>query len=140
MRFKALASIAATAALALAAAPGVAAAAPVDVVDFRLSPTCVRPGGQLTAHVTLRNNTAGALSTYAQSWVGIGPLELSTGGVEGPFLVPPLSTLSQDKTTTVGQGTPPGLYQVNLGVGPSADSPRSWSQRSALLVVSPLFC
>jgi hypothetical protein len=139
MRFKALASTAATAALAFAA-PGVATAAPVDVVDFTLSPTCVRPGGQVTAHVTLRNNTAGALSTYAQSWVGIGPLELSTGGVEGPFLVPPLSTLSQDKANTVGQGTPPGVYQVNLGVGPSADSPRSWSQRSALLVVSPFFC
>ena len=140
MRSKILASMGAAAAFA-AAAPSAASAAPVDVVDFTLTPSCVRPGGQVTAHVTLRNTTLGTLNTYAQAWATVGPwAEVYSSSPEGPYPVPPLATLSQDKAIAIEQWTPPGVYEVHVGVGPSAATPRSWSQRTAQLKVSYFFC
>jgi hypothetical protein len=140
MRSKVLASIGAAAALA-AAAPSVASAAPVDVVDFTLTPSCVRPGGQVTAHVTLRNTTLSTQNAYAQAWVTVGPwAEVYSSAPEGPYPVPPLATLSQDKAMPIDPWTPPGVYEVHVGVGPSTAAPRSWSQRSTQLTVSYFFC
>jgi hypothetical protein len=140
MPSRTLAIISAAAALALAATPSVAAAAPVDVAEFTLTPSCVRPGGQVTAHVGLRNTTLGTQSAYAQAWATVGLAEVYTSPAEGPYPVPPLATLGQDKAIAIDQWTPPGFYEVHVGVGPSATSPRSWSQRSAWLTVSHFFC
>jgi hypothetical protein len=142
MRIRALATTAATAALAVAALPAVASAAPVDLVDFSLSPTCTHPGGQVTAHVTVHNTTLSSQNLFTQSWTTLvsTPLEVQTGSVDGPTSVPAAYSGSQDKTVTIPASTPPGIFDVHLGFGPSASDGRSWSQRSVQLTVLPILC
>jgi hypothetical protein len=133
-----LVALALTAAASFAA-PTAAAAAPVEVTGFTLSPSCVKPGGSVTANVTVQNSTYQAQTIFAQSWTTSYGTEVQTGPVIGPYTVPAFVPLSQSQTQTVPWYTPWGYYTVNFGVGPDSSHPRAWSQRSAPLVVSP-FC
>jgi hypothetical protein len=132
-----IAALALTAAAAVAAPA--AAAAPVDVTGFTLSPSCVHPGGSVTANVTVQNNTYSTQTMYAQSWTTSWGVEVQTGPVIGPYSVPAFVPLSQSQTQTVPSYAPWGVYQVYFGVGPDSSHPRAWSQMSAPLYVSP-FC
>jgi P pilus assembly chaperone PapD len=132
----------ATLALAVAAscaAPAAAAAAPVQITGFTVSPSCVKPGGNVTATVTVQNTTWYPQVFYAQSWVTDFGAEVQTGSVVGPYSVPVFAPLSQTQTQQVPWYTPWGYYNVWVGAGPSSSDGRSYSQRFAPLTVSP-FC
>jgi hypothetical protein len=125
------------AALALAA-PAAAAAAPVDITGFSVSPSCVQPGGTITTTVTVHNNNFFPTNLYGQPWATEGGVEVYRGSVSGPYTAPPLISVTQSLQQQIPVYTPWGYYSVNFGIGPSNSSPTSWSQRSATLVVSPV--
>jgi hypothetical protein len=124
---------------ALAAAPAVAAAAPVQITAVTLSPSCVQPGQNVTANVTVQNTTYYPQVFYAQGWVSVGGQVVQRTGVGGPYGLPAYATLTQGQTQQVPYYTPWGQYTVTAAVGPSSSDPASYSQRSAILTVSP-FC
>jgi hypothetical protein len=139
MTRKIMTSTLAVAAIA-AAAPAVAvAASPVQVTSLSTTPLCVRPGGSVNANVTVRNTTTAPQTFYAQDWVTELGLEVSRGSVMGSYTLPPLYSTTQSQTTKISPTTPYGYYTVNVGVGPSASSPTSWSRLSTTLIVLP-FC
>jgi hypothetical protein len=131
-----------TAAAVMAIAPvASAAAAPVEVTAFSLSPTCTHPGGTVTANTTVQNTTLLPQQFYAQTRTTYYGYPVQTSSVYGPYAVPSLSSLSKSTPTTIPSNAPWGNYTVVFGIGPSASSAMSWSTRSAPLKVAPApFC
>jgi hypothetical protein len=136
---KTVVSIFALATLAITATPSIAAAAPVEVTNFNITPSCVKPGGQITSNSTVQNTTYTPTAFYAQAWATEAGFEVYRGSVAGPYPAPPFYPVSQTQTQQIPANTPWGYYYVNLGIGPSSSSPTSWSRRTTSLVVSP-FC
>jgi hypothetical protein len=99
----------------------------------------VKPGGSITATVTVQNTTWFTQAFYGQSWVTEFGNEVQTGSVNGPYVAPLFAPLTTTQTQQVPWYTPWGYYSVNVGIGPSSSNARSYSQRSAPLAVSP-FC
>ena len=113
--------------------------ATVQVTNFSVWPTCVRPGNDVTATVTLQDTTWYPVSFVLQGWVTYYGQEVSRTSVMGPYPAPPFTPITQSQTTQVPWYAPWGTYYVNIGTGPSSTAPTSWSTRFAPLTVSP-FC
>jgi hypothetical protein len=126
------------ASLALAA-PAAASADTVQVTAFSVSPTCVHPGANVTASVTLQNDTYYPLNFVLQSWTTYYGAEVQRSSVMGPYPAAPFTPITQSQTTQIPWYAPWGTYWVNVGTGPNSSSPTSWSTRSAPLTVSA-FC
>lgn len=125
--------------LVTAVSPSVAAAAPVNVTAFSLSPSCTHPGGTVTATATLQNTTYLPQGFYAQEFVTEFGYTIQSGGVMGPYGLPSYGSVTQSQSTQVPSYTPYGYYTVNLGDGPSSSNATGWSSMGAGLTVSP-FC
>ena len=137
MKLKTLTPTLSLVAVASAAGPAVAAAAPVSITGFSVSPACVTPGGTVTATATVQNTTGFPVSFYSQSWVTEGGVTVYRGGAQGAYNAPAYVPVTQSQNVQIPSYTPWGYYTLNLGVGPSSSDATSWSQRSAPLTVSP---
>ena len=125
--------------LSTMAAPATASAAPVNVNSVTVSPSCVKPGGTLSANITVQNTTIFPVNFYGQEWATEFGATVQRGSVLGPYAAPPLVPVSESQAESIPWWTPWGQYTVYFGVGPSSSDPTSWSQSSATLTVSP-FC
>jgi hypothetical protein len=123
----------------LIAVPASAAAAPIDVTAFWVSPSCVKPGSWLTTGLTLKNEENSPVQFATTSWETLFGYTVSSGPVQGPLTAPSGSTTNETQTSQVAWSTPWATYTVHFGVGPDTSSPTSWSQATAQLTVSP-FC
>lgn len=124
------------AALSLAA-PAVASASPVQITSFTASPSCVRPGGSVSASATVQDTTPIVQTFYSHWTVSEGAYQVYNGTTGGPYTVPPLASISQSQNTQIPWYTPWGRYTVTLTIGPSSTDTSSWSRLSAPLTVSP---
>jgi hypothetical protein len=125
-----------TAAVAIALAPGAALAAPVDLTDLRLEPSCTHPGGVVVVHDTLKTTTTRDQTLYVQVEVRYFGASIATQHY-GPFTTPPYTTIMTATPTPVPWYAPIGDYTVNFGIGPSAGDRTSWGTRSAGLAIRP---
>ena len=128
-----LAITAATAAILPAAAN-----ANISLTSFEITPSCVAPGGSVTANVTVRND----------HWYHVHPLyarvrisNAQTGVVvsqtdEGPKYVP-YGTYSTSRTSVVPANAPTGDYNVTLLLG-STQGGSDWGTATRLLKVRTL--
>jgi hypothetical protein len=139
MRLKRILTPTVAAGLLAAATPAAAAAAPVQVTSFSLSPTCVAPGHSVTATATIQNTTYAPQSFYAQEFVSEFGYTIQQGSVMGAYALPSYASVTQSQTTQLSSTTPYGYYTVNLGVGPSSSNATGYGSRGTGLTVSP-FC
>src|SRR5437870_1386470 len=108
------------------AAPAVAAAAPVNVTGFTLTPSCTHPGGTVSAKVTVQNTTLQSQTFYAQTKTYYFGAPVQTSQAQGPYSVPALLSGSNTQQQTIPSNAPWGSYTVVLGIGPSQTSAMSW--------------
>src|SRR5260370_23725226 len=82
--------------LARAAARAAASAdATVQVTSFSVWPTCVRPGNDVTATVTLQDTTWYPLTFVLQAWATYYGQEVSRSSVMGPYPASPFTPITQ---------------------------------------------
>jgi hypothetical protein len=125
--------------LGVLATPAAAAADSVVITGFSLSPSCVAPGRSVTGTVTIQDTDWYPVKFVTKGWATYLGQTVQDSGVIGPYPAPPFVPVIQSQTVNIPWYAPWGTYYVNIGTGPDASSPTSWSQRTATLTVSP-FC
>jgi hypothetical protein len=121
------------------AVPAAASAAPVNMTEFTITPSCQHAGGNIDVTVGVQNTTFWWVDIYfqAKTYDVLGR-EVASTDPAGPFSVPPFIPIRRTEREVVPPGTLPGIYTVVGGIGGSAQDAMGWSRRSAQLTVSPL--